>query len=685
MAEDVDAVSEILERHKEPHLVIERRANRLKRKQFYAAGVNDLWAIDQHDKWKYSFGLALHCGVEPFSGELLWIKVWWTNSNPRLILGYHLDTVEKLGFMPLVTQSDPGVENFGVANGHTLLRHYQDPSLMDTLQHQWKNEKKNIKPEMVWSQFRRRFAPGFQNILEIGTNEGWYDTSNLLETLVFRFIFIPWLQREIDAYVERLNNTAKRRDRNKILPHGVPRDIFENAEAYGALDFKIKFDPNAIQQVRDIYAPRDHDVFKLVPEDISIIAMDFYAALGSPTVTRDNVWEVYLGILKQFEQLDAIHRIPPEMDSQWGYALTMARDDYRVDDLELIPNLKLLEQGSGSHAYYGGVNNGRGLGPDHHAQLDAMLEQDEPLPAETICRKKTLKCLIDDPATLWDQYAAPRPTHSAVLSTAYDNQGDPVGYTITDELLVLGMERRLVYSSRVRLTEGGMEAETAAGMGTRTVASFSARALREDRTELAERSSIKCIFFLLLHSKVPLRHVLLLPRPLPHSAAAAAAADRLLDLRTPRTRVIWLRYWGRRSARAYQRRFPLPASSAPSPPPPPAAAPPANNNRQSVDWYAGLAADSGPVAVYKMPMMREEVEEQYEPVVSVPPAIRIEEHVPEPEPEAGSDLMPWRILTSLLVQLKVRALYAYEADGAEDITFGENVILIVNPWKSGGE
>ncbi|KAF7300898.1 hypothetical protein MKEN_01316100 [Mycena kentingensis (nom. inval.)] len=256
---------------------------------------------------------------------------------------------------------------------------------MDTLQHQWKNEKKNIKPEIVWSQFRRRrFVPGFQNILEIGTNEGWYDTSNLLETLVFRFIFIPWLQREIDAYVERLNNTAKRRDRNKILPHGVPRDIFENAEAYGALDFKIKVDPNAIQHVRDIYAPRDHDVFKLVPEDFSIIAMDFYAALGSPTVTRDNVWEVYLGILKQFEQLDAIHRIPPEMDSQWGYALTMARDDYRVDDLELIPNLKLLEQGSGSHAYYGGVNNGRGLGPDHHAQLDAMLEQDEPLPAETI-------------------------------------------------------------------------------------------------------------------------------------------------------------------------------------------------------------------------------------------------------------------------------------------------------------
>ncbi|KAF7298359.1 Actin cytoskeleton-regulatory complex protein [Mycena kentingensis (nom. inval.)] len=124
------------------------------------------------------------------------------------------------------------------------------------------------------------------------------------------------------------------------------------------------------------------------------------------------------------------------------------------------------------------------------------------------------------------------------------------------------------------------------------------------------------------------------------------------------------------------------APRAPSPPPPPAAAPPANNNRQSVDWYAGLAADSGPVAVDKMPMMREEVEEPYEPVVSPPPAIRVEEHVPEPEPEAGSDLMAD---IDKSVELKVRTLYAYEADGAEDITFGENVILIANPSKSGGE
>jgi hypothetical protein len=81
----------------EKELVKERKAKRLKRKRFWAAGVNDLWCVDQHDKWKKKFGLGLHSGVEPFSGRLLWLKVWWTNNNPRLIFGYYLEVVEELG------------------------------------------------------------------------------------------------------------------------------------------------------------------------------------------------------------------------------------------------------------------------------------------------------------------------------------------------------------------------------------------------------------------------------------------------------------------------------------------------------------------------------------------------------------------------------------------------------------
>jgi hypothetical protein len=58
--------------------------------------------------------------------------------------------------------------------------------------------------------------------------------------MVFRWVFIPWLQRELDAYRDRVNNTAKRRDRNKVLPHGVPNLIYNTPEDFGALDFKVR-------------------------------------------------------------------------------------------------------------------------------------------------------------------------------------------------------------------------------------------------------------------------------------------------------------------------------------------------------------------------------------------------------------------------------------------------------------
>jgi len=67
-----------------------------------------------------------------------------------------------------VSQSDPGSENFGIANAQTMLCQWHDPALAGTLQHRWMRSKKNIKPEIMWSQFQRRFTPGFETLLEQG-------------------------------------------------------------------------------------------------------------------------------------------------------------------------------------------------------------------------------------------------------------------------------------------------------------------------------------------------------------------------------------------------------------------------------------------------------------------------------------------------------------------------------------
>lgn len=89
--------------------------------------------------------------------------------------------------IPLVTRSDPGSENYGIANAHTALRHWHDPSLVGTVQHRWMRSKKNVKPEITWSQLRRRFTPGFENILERGVTEGLYDISHPLDMWVLYY------------------------------------------------------------------------------------------------------------------------------------------------------------------------------------------------------------------------------------------------------------------------------------------------------------------------------------------------------------------------------------------------------------------------------------------------------------------------------------------------------------------
>jgi len=56
--------------------------------------------------------------------------------------------------------------------------------------------------------------------------------------------------------------------------------------------------------------------------------------------------------------------------------------------------------------------------------------------------------------------------------------------------------------------------------------------------------------------------------------------------------------------------------------------------------------------------------------------------VDEPVTEPVSDLMAD---TDKSIQDRVCSLYAFERDGPGDLSFGENLFVIANPSKSGGE
>ncbi|KAF6763513.1 hypothetical protein DFP72DRAFT_999679 [Ephemerocybe angulata] len=308
----------------EPELIQARMGRNLKRKQFWAAGVNVLWCMDQHDKWKYKFGLCFHVGVDPFSGYLLWLRVWWNNSNPLVVCRYYLDTVKSLGYVPLLTQSDPGTENTRVANAQSYMRQLLDP-LLDGIQHVWKRNKMNIKAEIEWSLFRRKWSPGFENLFDEGIMEGnliRYDKSNPLQALVFRFLSIPWLQGELDHYRHRVNNTRKRKNAHKLTPHGRAEDIHFRPNDFDARDFKIPVPPQCIQQAEDAFIEPGHRVLRLVPESFQQVADAIFEAMGSPEVSMGTFWDLYLEMLEQVEVGIETGAIPLEVVQAWSDEFT---------------------------------------------------------------------------------------------------------------------------------------------------------------------------------------------------------------------------------------------------------------------------------------------------------------------------------------------------------------------------
>jgi hypothetical protein len=195
--------------------------------------------------------------VPPLSFTLEWITRTCMPSPPPFATSTLLYTILILNLgIPLITQSDPGTENVNVAYAQTALRHHMEPSLDGSIQHRWFRKHGNIKPEIHWSVFRRDWAVGFQAYLDRGVDEGYYDIGDPLEwyvimnlppvvkmlincSLVFRFIFIPFIQREVDAWVHQRNWTKRRSDRKKVLPNGIPMIILQKPHKWKAADYKV--------------------------------------------------------------------------------------------------------------------------------------------------------------------------------------------------------------------------------------------------------------------------------------------------------------------------------------------------------------------------------------------------------------------------------------------------------------
>jgi hypothetical protein len=99
-----------------------------------------------------------------------------------------------------------------------------------------------------------------------------------------------------------------------------------------------------------------------VPPEFEKYARILYQSMGSPTLTSENIWEVYRELLARFEQLDDAVDFIEECEI---YLAMLEAQTNNEENLAPVGGDLLggPENPATDGAYYmGGVNNGLGLG-----------------------------------------------------------------------------------------------------------------------------------------------------------------------------------------------------------------------------------------------------------------------------------------------------------------------------------
>ena len=92
------------------------------RKAYFAKGPNSIWHVDGYDKLK-PYGLCINGCIDGYSRKIMWLNVYHTNNDPKVVGGYFLEAVKECGGCPRIVRSDRGTENGHVRAFQQLFRH----------------------------------------------------------------------------------------------------------------------------------------------------------------------------------------------------------------------------------------------------------------------------------------------------------------------------------------------------------------------------------------------------------------------------------------------------------------------------------------------------------------------------------------------------------------------------------
>lgn len=89
---------------------LHRKRRKLHRRRYFSPGPHFVWHIDGYDKIK-PFGFGISGCIDGFSRRILWLNVYKTNNDPKVIAGYFVETIAEMSGCPSFVRGDRGTEN----------------------------------------------------------------------------------------------------------------------------------------------------------------------------------------------------------------------------------------------------------------------------------------------------------------------------------------------------------------------------------------------------------------------------------------------------------------------------------------------------------------------------------------------------------------------------------------------
>lgn len=147
------------------------------------------------------FRLVIHACIDGYSRRLIYIEVA-NNNKARTVLNMFIKGTRECG-LPKRVRGDKGSENFAVKDYMFEKSENPSPYIFGRSVH-------NTRIERLWRDVNIQVSYIFKSHFESLEQEGVLDENNDLQVLLLSYVFLPRIQRALDAFKDNWNNHGVR-------------------------------------------------------------------------------------------------------------------------------------------------------------------------------------------------------------------------------------------------------------------------------------------------------------------------------------------------------------------------------------------------------------------------------------------------------------------------------------------